>query len=533
MRDRSLYQWFAHSADAHPDRPAIDFPDRTVDYRDLRRAARAAAAQIVQGHGGLPRRVGLLAEHSLDAYAGYLGVQLLGATVVPLSKAHPMRRNAEICTLAAVDVVFADEASATALAASGATLPVPVHTLCVAHAPSTGGSTSSSASEPGPAATDPADLAYIMFTSGSTGRPKGVPIRQRNISAYLEFTIAEYEMGPDCRLSHTFGMAFDASVYDMFCAWGAGAALVVPGRKDLHNPVDYITRRGLTHWHSVPSLIAIAQGLGNLPPGRATGLRHSIFGGERVSVRHCELWREVAPNSRIHNNYGPTETTITCSGYTLPEAREHWAATRNDSVPIGAVHRHLESLIIGDGDQDGGGDEGELCLRGPQRFDGYLDPDDNAGRFLRMNGPHAEILADPAEPVTAEHWYRTGDRVRRTPDGLVHLGRIDDQVKIAGYRMEPSEIEAAACRLPEVTHAVALALPGAGLGEPRLSLFYAGRPLDPGEFARRLREVLPRQMVPRTFHHVDAVPLNGNGKVDRRALAARLSEPLSESEAST
>jgi non-ribosomal peptide synthetase component F len=377
---------------------------------------------------------------------------------------------------------------------------------------------------------DASDLAYIMFTSGSTGRPKGVPIRQHNISAYLEFIIGEYEIGPDCRLSHTFGMAFDASVYDMFCAWGAGAALVVPDRKDLHNPVDYITRRGLTHWHSVPSLVAIAQGLGKLPLGRATGLRHSVFGGERVSVQHCELWREVAPNSRIHNNYGPTETTITASAYTLPEDRGRWPATPNDSVPIGAVHRHLESLIVG-AESD---IEGELCIRGPQRFDGYLDANDNVGRFLRMTGPRGEILVDPAEPVTAEHWYRTGDRVRATPDGLVHLGRLDDQVKIAGYRMEPSEIEAAACRFPEVTQAVAVAVPGAGRSdaiaeigrsEPRLSLFYTGRALDPGEFARRLREVLPRQMVPRTFHHVEAIPLNVNGKVDRRALAARLEEP--------
>ncbi|MGW7362877.1 amino acid adenylation domain-containing protein [Streptomyces sp. NPDC054841] len=509
---RSLYAWFDDSARRYPDRPALDFPDHSITYGELRAAALSAAAWIAAVQGTTPRRVALMTARTPDVFAAYLGVLALGAAIVPLSPDHPVRRSVDMCELAEVDLVVAsDVTSAATLVDAGLKAPVVALDALGDFHESTG--------RPAPSSpANPDDIAYIMFTSGSTGTPKGVPIRNRNISPFLESWIAAYEVGPGSRLSQVIGMTFDASVCDMFCAWGTGATLVVPGRRDLHRPVDYIVDREITHWNSVPSVIAIAQGLGHLPEGRATGLRHTILGGERVPAQLCAQWYRVAPNSLIHTAYGPTEVAIMCTTYPVPADPDDRIATPNDGTPIGRPYPGVEILIL---DEEGfPADEGELCLRGPQRFDGYLDATQNLGRFVST--PVGSAAAAPVdEPVvTADHWYRTGDQVRWTSGELVHLGRLDDQVKIAGHRMELGEIEAALTRLPEVEQAVVLA--DRRSGEVELVAVYRGTPLPAQELSRRLRERLPRQMVPRRYRHVTEIPLNGNGKTDRQRLLLEL-----------
>lgn len=510
-RTRSLYTWFSDAAARYPDRPALDLPDRVVTYRQLQEAALSAAAWITQAHGRVPRRIGLMAARTAETYAAYLGILALGAAVVPLSPEHPRRRTLDICALAEIDLVLHTGSAAIA----GPSLTVPLVELRDFFR----------ASDSAPTGTDPTrpaapdDIAYIMFTSGSTGTPKGVPIRNRNISAYLASWIRIHDVRPESRLSQVIGMTFDASVCDLFCAWGAGAAVVVPGRQDLHRPVDYIVDRNITHWNSVPSVISLAQGLGNLPEGAATGLQHSILGGERVTTQLCSLWRRVAPHTRIHTAYGPTEAAIMCTSYQVPSDPARWPSTANDSMPIGKRYPEVETLVLDDAGHPA--EEGELCLRGTQRFDGYLDGEQNEGRFLSVTAAGAAIPVPPGTAIAPEHWYRTGDRVRDSGGGrLIHLGRLDEQVKIAGHRMELGEIEASMARLPEIDQAVVLA--DTRSAEVQLVAVYRGTPLPPQEVARRLREVLPRQMVPRVYQHVEHIPLNSNGKTDRRQLLAEL-----------
>lgn len=523
MSHRTLYEWFEQTAASHPDRPALDLPGRApVGYRELQRAAERSAARILAACGQSPARVGLLAERTAAAYAGYLAVLRLGATVIPLNPANPAARNVRICTLGGVSVVLVDGADSPAATAFAAATELVIVDLAAAdpeggtdgeHGPDSGFDPTLPAHHP-----DTDAIAYLMFTSGSTGRPKGVPVRHRNIVPALEHHIARCELGPGSRVSHTYGLTFDPSVFDLFGAWGAGGTLVVPGRKDLYRPVDYIVDRGITHWDSVPSLISVARELGHLPPGRATGLRHSVFGGEAVTARHCEIWREVAPHSTLHNQYGPTELAVTCATHALPAHRAHWTVAANGTVPIGPIHPHLESLIV---DEEGRpATEGELCVRGPQRFDGYLDPADNTGRFLRTaDDGRALPLTGPAEPVAATDWYRTGDRVRAEAGQLLHLGRIDEQVKILGNRVELGEVEAALRELPGVE--AAAVIPVSTGTAVQLTAFYSGTPTPATELVRLLRGSLPRYMVPQRVHHVAALPLNANGKTDRTELAAR------------
>ena len=487
---RTLYRWFAASVTAVPDATALVVGDRTLTYAQLDRMVAGLAGELHRGS-----RVGLLASRSVAAYAAYLAICRAGAVVVPLNPAYPPERNRSVATLAGLDrILLTDGAGQESLG----DLPVPVLSL------DDGGLSAPSAaalSKP-PAQVSPDDLAYILFTSGSTGRPKAVPIRGRNLDAFLRYNIARYRVRPGCRLSQTFDLTFDPSVFDMFVAWGAGATLVVPTRDELYDPVGFVNSRAVTHWYSVPSLITIAQAADMLPRASLPHLRYSLFAGEQLTLDQATAWADAAPASIIENLYGPTELSVTVSTYRLPADRAAWPVTSNGTVPIGDVYPHLHHRIR----------QGELQVRGPQRFAGYLDPSDNAGRFVEPTG--RSCTGGPS----AEAWYRTGDRVGVEAGTLVHLGRLDHQVKILGQRVEPAEVEAALRHWAGVPEVVVLATPRAD-GHVELAAVYSGPVADPGQLRDRLRQYLPQHMVPRRFVHLPNLPLNHHGKVDRLACA--------------
>ncbi|MGK5543258.1 amino acid adenylation domain-containing protein [Streptomyces sp. URMC 127] len=503
---RTLYEWFAATADRHGSEPALEAgPDR-LTYRQLSDLADRVAGELVAAHGAVPRRVGLLAERSVLAYAGYLAVQRLGSTVVPLNPSFPAARTTAVAFAGELDIVLVEGDTDAATA-----LPVPA-------LPLTREATAPVA--PLPAYTADADaIAYILFTSGSTGTPKGVPIRHRNVSAYLDHIVPRYELGPGSRVSQTFDLTFDLSVFDMFASWGSGATLVVPGRDDLMAPARFVAARELTHWFSVPSVISVARRLRSLAPGSMPALRWSLFCGEPLTLQQAEAWRAAAPGSRIENLYGPTELTISCAEYRLPADPAAWPRPANGTVPIGTLYPGLEHVVL-----DPAGlpcEDGELCVRGAQRFPGYLDPANNAGRFVAYDGVRAQDF-DGSEPVTDDLWYRTGDRVARQQDGqLVHLGRLDQQVKVRGYRVELGEIEAALRDQPGVRDALVVALPGAD-GESDLEAVCTGPDPAPERLLAALRLRLPAYMVPRGVTVYDELPLNVNGKVDRKTVTAEI-----------
>ncbi|WFE36087.1 amino acid adenylation domain-containing protein [Micromonospora sp. WMMD975] len=485
----SLYKWFQWSVERAPEAVALEVDGQSVTYRRLHDLAGGLAGRIHAEVGRRPRAVGLLAARSLPAYAGYLAALRAGAVVVPLNPAFPTARNAGLCRDAGVDAVVVDAAGAqVAAGVAGGAATVRLDDAPAGPAP-----------EP---ASGPDDVAYLLFTSGSTGRPKGVPIRHRNVDAYLAHCLDRYPVGPGDRLSQTFDLTFDPSVFDMFVAWGGGATLVVPQPDEVLTPVRFVNERRITHWFSVPSVVSLARRMRMLSPGVMPGLRHSLFAGEQLTHEAARAWAVAAPNSVVENLYGPTELTVTCAAHRLPADPADWPATSNGTVPIGDVYDTLDAILR---DEDGGtgGDDGELCVRGPQRFAGYLDPADDEGRFVTHAG---------------QRYYRTGDRVRREHGTLVHHGRLDDQVKLRGYRIELGEIEMVLRGHPGVEDAVVLAL---GEGDAvTLQAVYTGAAGIAAELARRCADRLPGYMAPARIHHVAALPTNGNGKTDRRRTAA-------------
>jgi amino acid adenylation domain-containing protein len=497
----TVYQWFSRSAERSPDAIALEVRGQALTYGRLSDVVERLAGELCRAVRGRPRAVGLLAARSLPAYAGYLAALRAGAAVVPLNPSFPPARNGQMCRAAGVDVVVVDDggdARASGVLADTAAAAVRL----------TGDRVSALApGQPTPRPeTGPDDVAYTLFTSGSTGRPKGVPIRHRNVDAYLAYCLDRYRVGPGCRLSQTFDLTFDPSVFDMFVAWGGGATLVVPQPDEVLTPVRFVNDRGITHWFSVPSVISLARRMRMLSPGAMPGLRLSLFAGEQLTLDQARAWAASAPGSVVENLYGPTELTVTCTGYRLPADPRRWPVTGNGTVPIGTVHPHLDALLLAESGAPGN-EDGELCLRGPQCFDGYLDPADDAGRFVEHAGAR---------------YYRTGDRVRREDGELVHHGRLDDQVKLHGYRIELGEVEMVLRSHPGVQEAVVLAL-GEGSGTC-LEAVYTGRDELAAELTERCGQRLPGYMVPARIQHVTAMPTNANGKTDRRRIATLVRE---------
>ncbi|MFF5261698.1 amino acid adenylation domain-containing protein [Actinomadura viridis] len=507
-----LSDFVVDSVRKYPDRTALEVAGVRLTYRELWDCAHAAAIRLRAG--GAPRRVAVLAHRSPAAYVGYLAALLTGAAVVPLNPDYPLSRNLAISRAAGTDAVVTDDAGSSQLVAIAAQTAVRCLDLSGQAWRPDNATPTAWRDEDVTAGADPDALAYIMFTSGSTGAPKGVPITHRNICAFISHHIARYEVGPGSRWAQNGELTFDASVTAMFVAWGTGGTLVVPRHRELLAPVRFLNDNAITHCVLVPSVVSFAQRLRALPAGSLPDLRCTVFGAEQLTLSQARAWRAAAPRSRIENAYGPTELTVCCSAYWLPEDEAQWPRTSNGSVPIGAVYPYLESLVLGD---DGrAADDGELCVRGVQRFSGYLDPADNVGRFLSSDGERTSVY-DGSGPLTERHWYRTGDRVRREQSRLVCLGRLDHQVKVSGHRIELGEIEAVLGRHPAIVDVLVLPVTATD-NEVDLVAVYTGTEVAARDLAALVRDALPSHMVPRTFRWLSRFPYTQNGKVDRRAL---------------
>jgi amino acid adenylation domain-containing protein len=511
---RTMYEWFTESARAYPEQPALSVEDIELSYADLHLASARVASEILKVSRGRPRRAGVIASRTLGTYVAYLAALRLGAAVVPLNSDFPVDRNRVIISAADLDVVlFPDQDSELVPMLTDQTGPRPLVLPDDAQLLASGDDDSAAYGEPFQASID--DIAYILFTSGSTGTPKGVPIRHSYVSAYLSHNIPYFSAGPGARTSQTTDLTFDLSVFAMFIAWGSGATVVVPSKVDLLEPARHVTEKGITHWLSVPSVVSLARQLQLLPPDSMPTLRWSLFAGEQLTTEQARAWLEAAPQSTVENVYGPTELTISCVSHRLPSDPQAWQ-TVNGTVPIGEPYPLVDCLVV---DEDGReSHEGELLLRGAQRFDGYLDPALNVGRFGSWDGERFHIY-DGVGELTPDHWYRSGDRVRVVDGQIFHLGRLDNQLKIRGYRIEPGDIEAALRAHPAVQDAIVVPCAAAD-GEADLAAAYTGQPTPAEELAEFVGQRLPGYMVPEFFVWMQTFPVNVNGKIDRPRLTA-------------
>ena len=524
VQSRSLQSGFLLQASQRPNTAALVVSGVTRTYAELEHTARLWAQGIHQVALSSPERVGLFAYRSEVSYAGALAALLSGAAFVPLNPTFPPDKISAMINQADLQAIIVDKSSALQLSAVlGRTANPPPLLMPEFNSPRVpgvevrilDGRTISKLSPlrnlPPPA---PEDIAYLLFTSGTTGTPKGVPVTHGNVVHFMNTMAERYKIQPEDRFSQTFDQSFDLSVFDLFMAWSNGASVYSMAAIDLLAPTKFINKNELTVWFSVPSLPARMIRRNTLVPGSLATLRWSLFCGEPLSRRTAEFWQAAAPNSVVENLYGPTELTIACLVHRWnPQTSP--ALCQNDIVPIGVPFPGLAGLVVDDNlDSVPVGEVGELLVSGPQTTPGYWrDLQKTAERYIQV-------------PISGTHYrrfYRTGDRVHLagTGDYIFH-GRTDHQLKVLGHRVEPGEIESAILRNPGVEHAIAFGWPVVDGSAEGIVAFVCGNSLDPAALMNELRAQLPPYAVPKKIFLVSEMPLNINGKVDRRVLHERL-----------
>lgn len=522
---RSLRSGFLRSAQQHPDRPALQLDAAVLSYAQLR--ARAASfAQTLSAHAPPeePALTAVFAHRSITAYAGVLGGLLRGHGYVPLNPGFPTDRTRGMLVRSECRSLIVDTHGAAQLGEVLAGVERPLVLLLPDH-----DDVSSFAAQwpqhrflgaadlvdgsgwtDGPV--DTSGIAYLLFTSGSTGQPKGVMVAHRNAVPYVDAMVERYAVTEADRFSQTFDLTFDLSVHDMFVCWERGACLCAPTNGQKMFPGKYITDCGITMWFSVPSTAVLMAKLKMLKPGKYTGLRFSLFCGEALPVEIVQKWAEAAPQSIVENLYGPTELTIACTLYRWDNERSP-AQAEMGVVPIGEPYPGMKVLVTDEQLHEVAvGEAGELLMTGPQLTLGYYkDADRTAAAFV-------------VPPGRNEVFYRTGDRVRRPAPGqpLVYFGRIDNQIKIQGYRVELGEIEAVMRQEAGVDVAIAIGWPVSASGADGVVGFLGADNADVAAIRARVIARLPAYMHPSELRLVSEFPLNANGKVDRKALLASL-----------
>jgi amino acid adenylation domain-containing protein len=493
---------FAAQAAERPDAPALVWDGGALTYGELASRAGRLARRLRALGVGPEVTVGLCLERSPRAVTAILAVLRAGGVYVPLDPSYPEERLAHLVADARPRVLLAETATA-------GRLPGGVAAILLDESEAEVGKEG----EPEPGVTAD-NLAYVMYTSGSTGRPKGVAVPHRAVVRLVrESTFAR--LGPGECLLQLAPLSFDASTLEIWGALlhGGRLAFPPPGRASLEELGGTVERHGVSLlWLTAGLFHQIAEPGAEPAEGgplsRLRGVRQLLAGGDVLSPAHVRRALEALPGLTLVNGYGPTEnTTFTCCHSMTDPAQV------GDPVPIGRpIGRTRVHLLDAGLEPVSTGVPGELWTGGDGLARGYVGrPDLTAERFV----------PDPFGGLPGGRLYRTGDLARFRADGVVEfLGRIDRQVKIRGFRIEPGEIEEALRRHPDVAEAVVL-IRQETPGDKRLVAYVLPRPgRQPGEAELRafLQGSLPDFMVPAVLTRVEELPLDPNGKVDRRSL---------------
>ncbi len=509
-----------------PARLAIACEGRELSYGALADRAQRIASTLTgkadwqDANDRLPR-VGILASRSIDACAGLLGTSWAGGTYIPIGLKSPEDRLLTILKQCDLSALICDAQGARlltervlAVCPSLVLLPAGAGFVCTQDGRNVEMLDCESLPEVAtpfpPAAITATDLAYIIFTSGTTGPPKGVMIPAAAVRHYIEVVTELLGLESEDRALEVCELSFDFSVLDMFATWEVGASLHVLPANRVMNAVKFARESRLTVWNSVPSLVGMLNQLKALAPNALPDVRLTVFGGEPLPLAIVEAWQKAAPRSCTHNLYGPTEVTVSC--LSQPVTYPFRVTPNRNVIAIGTPFPDLDAAIFTD-DQHvaADGEHGELALAGVQLAAGYLD---------------AEALTSDRFPfIDGKRWYLTGDLAFRDTSGVFHhLGRVDNQIKVMGNRVELEEIDSHLRELARAELVATVAWPVIDGSIRGLVGFVAAPELQPQQIVKELKQRLPAYSVPSRILAIKQMPLNQNGKVDRGALIRLLEQ---------
>jgi D-alanine--poly(phosphoribitol) ligase subunit 1 len=476
-----------HWGMATPDRAAFISGGRTLTYAELCHRSGALAARLA---GSLPEKapVVVLGHKETELLVAYLGAIKSGRAYVPVDTAVPTQRIERIVAASGAPLTLAPE---EVVGLSGGPQTAPHRRL------------------------DLDDHYYIMFTSGSTGEPKGVPITYGCLQSFLRWMLAEhpFEEGGEVFLN-VVPYSFDVSLMDTYPALVTGGTVVSVTREDVANPrrlYPLLGGSGVTTWVSTPSFAQMCLVEPSFHRGLLPRLRRFLFCGETLAPEIASRLLDRFPDAEVWNTYGPTEATVATTSVRI--TRE--ILERHSPLPIGYPMPGTRVVVMDEQRREvPPGERGEIVIAGPNVSPGYLNrPDLSEKAFFLLDGRRA---------------YRTGDW-GRCRDGLLFFeGRMDDQIKLHGYRIELADVEANLRSVAGVRDAVVLPVIKQGAVDSLAAFVILNeRPPRPdfqlaAELKAQLTERLPAYMIPRKFSFVESFQMNLNGKADRRKLAEAL-----------
>jgi pyochelin synthetase len=487
---------FLAQAERTPGAPALVTTDRAITYGELRLRALDAAVWLRERRTARDELVGLVMRRGPEQVAGILAAVLAGGAYLPLDASLPPERLRYVLDDGRVRSVLTNTGWTDGhrdMLALDAGDPVPAER-----------------SLPPLVDASPDDLAYVLYTSGTTGEPKGVMVSHRSVANVVADCNAGFQVGPDDRFFGISAFNFDLSVYDVFGALAAGAAIVLPDPDRASDPAHWLERcaaSGVTVWNSVPAIVSLLrdQAEADGAEGLAT-LRLVMMSGDRIPPALPAALRALRPGLRVISLGGPTETTIWNILHPVGEDEDG-----SRSIPYGRPNANNRAYILDEHGRDlPDWVTGEIHAAGTGLARGYWgDEALTASKFFD-------------DPVRGERLYRTGDLGRWLPTGEIDIqGRSDFQVKVNGYRIEAGEVETRLVALADVRQAVVVRQDG-DTGARLVAHLVAADGVRPADETVRdaLRERLPEFMVPSLIRWHDALPLTRNGKVDRARLTA-------------
>ncbi len=479
-RDTTVVALFNAAARRHAERPAVAGSDGSMTYRELNARANQVARRLVPLGAGRDAIVAIMLDQRAAMVPGILGILKSGAAYLPIDPAYPAARIQQILR----------ESNAIALLSTGALCGKAGFAGPVIDLTDPGTFTGDDTDLP--VTTAPADLAYVIYTSGSTGKPKGAMLEHRNLLNNVMDCLREFALTENDRTTKFAGFAFDVSIDELFPTLLAGAALhIVPAdiRMDPEQVRQFFVTHGITSAFLPTQFAEQFMALTG-----DTALRVLLTGGDKLKTFTPRPYRLV-------NGYGPTECTVYATFFTVDR--------QYDNIPIGRPCANYRIYIV---DRRNHllpvGVPGELCIAGAGVGRGYLNnPEKTAAAFVD----------NPFVPGTK--MYRTGDLARWRDDGNIEfLGRIDFQVKIRGFRIEIGEIESCLLQHPAVSEAIVVARERAGGDKYLCGYYVAAGDLAADALKEMLGAALPEYMIPAFLVPLPRMPLNPNGKIDRKAL---------------
>ena len=484
----NLIQRIDHWAAAAPDAIAHVSGDRTLTYGELRRSSNDVASNLTRQFSDDHRPIAVLGHREPEMLIAFLGAVKSGHPYVPIDTALPQTR---------IDQILASSRAALVLTAD----QVRRFSAAEAHLSTT--------------PVQENDPFYILFTSGSTGEPKGVVITLGCVEHFINWMSSEqqFRKGAEVFLNQA-PFSFDLSVMDLYCSLTTGGTLFSVSRDLIENPKKLyraLESSGVTTWVSTPSFAQMCLVEDKFAEAMLPRVRRFLFCGEILAPQTAAQLLARFPQAQVWNMYGPTEATVATASIQINDA----ILKRYSPLPVGRVMPGTELFIV---DRNGAelrpNERGEIVIAGPNVSPGYIGRPDLTSRvFFDYRGLRA---------------YKTGD-LGCFRDGLLFFeGRIDEQIKLCGYRIEVGDVEANLRALPAVHDTVVMPVIKNGVAQSLAAFVSLAARNETSDFQlahnlrRQLGERLPAYMLPRKFIFLDAFPMTANGKVDRSALAKLL-----------